>query len=74
MFILGYMAVVPYYFLVWYNHRCRIRGEPMAVVPYYFLVWYNQLPDNASLTIAVVPYYFLVWYNPVRILSALQLL
>ena len=34
-------AVVPYYFLVWYNESqvpCRRQG---AVVPYYFLVWYN---------------------------------
>ena len=34
-------AVVPYYFLVWYNWRILLRNLCVAVVPYYFLVWYN---------------------------------
>ena len=57
------MAVVPYYFLVWYNspvHRAGIAG---AVVPYYFLVWYNEGRNSCQFVDAVVPYYFLVWYN-----------
>ena len=39
---LWYEAVVPYYFLVWYNRRRSICFGTAAVVPYYFLVWYNQ--------------------------------
>ena len=35
------LAVVPYYFLVWYNATAYGDGRVMAVVPYYFLVWYN---------------------------------
>ena len=34
-------AVVPYYFLVWYNGNAANNSPYMAVVPYYFLVWYN---------------------------------
>ena len=36
------MAVVPYYFLVWYNAFLQKFGARLAVVPYYFLVWYNR--------------------------------
>ena len=36
-------AVVPYYFLVWYNWIDRVRFNVEAVVPYYFLVWYNAV-------------------------------
>ena len=36
------MAVVPYYFLVWYNIKKLKNIEKAAVVPYYFLVWYNK--------------------------------
>ena len=35
------MAVVPYYFLVWYNVLRILKQKGEAVVPYYFLVWYN---------------------------------
>ena len=35
-------AVVPYYFLVWYNPALSKRYTYGAVVPYYFLVWYNR--------------------------------
>ena len=35
-------AVVPYYFLVWYNSTSIIANASAAVVPYYFLVWYNM--------------------------------
>ena len=35
-------AVVPYYFLVWYNNDVFSVSEEDAVVPYYFLVWYNS--------------------------------
>ena len=35
-------AVVPYYFLVWYNAYAVLTTPPHAVVPYYFLVWYNR--------------------------------
>ena len=34
-------AVVPYYFLVWYNSAVLLWVRLSAVVPYYFLVWYN---------------------------------
>ena len=34
-------AVVPYYFLVWYNFLSSTKLNETAVVPYYFLVWYN---------------------------------
>ena len=34
-------AVVPYYFLVWYNEFFVCTVVNTAVVPYYFLVWYN---------------------------------
>ena len=56
-------AVVPYYFLVWYNPVSRWYFSFTAVVPYYFLVWYNIYPCVVSTFNAVVPYYFLVWYN-----------
>ena len=36
-----YSAVVPYYFLVWYNAKASSILLGVAVVPYYFLVWYN---------------------------------
>ena len=36
-------AVVPYYFLVWYNDPALVALLLYAVVPYYFLVWYNRL-------------------------------
>ncbi len=39
------LAVVPYYFLVWYNNTCIYVPDNAAVVPYYFLVWYNILVD-----------------------------
>ena len=35
-------AVVPYYFLVWYNTIQSVVTSVVAVVPYYFLVWYNR--------------------------------
>ena len=35
-------AVVPYYFLVWYNKTKGVANHNLAVVPYYFLVWYNS--------------------------------
>ena len=35
------IAVVPYYFLVWYNGSLHPVVPVSAVVPYYFLVWYN---------------------------------
>ena len=35
------LAVVPYYFLVWYNSKHDLKDLKEAVVPYYFLVWYN---------------------------------
>ena len=35
------IAVVPYYFLVWYNTDLCSLAAKRAVVPYYFLVWYN---------------------------------
>ena len=36
-------AVVPYYFLVWYNTSLINNFSVFAVVPYYFLVWYNKV-------------------------------
>ena len=39
---LGMTAVVPYYFLVWYNFNTNTKFSLSAVVPYYFLVWYNR--------------------------------
>ena len=59
------MAVVPYYFLVWYNNFVPGGSGTIAVVPYYFLVWYNLNHFHISDILAVVPYYFLVWYNQV---------
>ena len=56
-------AVVPYYFLVWYNSVPPVARIIIAVVPYYFLVWYNNRHLNKLYNRAVVPYYFLVWYN-----------
>ena len=38
----GIIAVVPYYFLVWYNADKLVLVNEIAVVPYYFLVWYNR--------------------------------
>ena len=61
----SYLAVVPYYFLVWYNLGDKIPQPVVAVVPYYFLVWYNCEPDTVKDEMAVVPYYFLVWYNSI---------
>ena len=40
-----FVAVVPYYFLVWYNSLAETLRKDTAVVPYYFLVWYN-LSEN----------------------------
>ena len=57
------MAVVPYYFLVWYNQNPIYPVQYIAVVPYYFLVWYNLSNFILQGAKAVVPYYFLVWYN-----------
>ena len=57
------VAVVPYYFLVWYNTPSGTSGGYCAVVPYYFLVWYNKDIIRTLAADAVVPYYFLVWYN-----------
>ena len=57
------MAVVPYYFLVWYNFVFAHWFRQNAVVPYYFLVWYNAAIKFLLDVAAVVPYYFLVWYN-----------
>ena len=57
------MAVVPYYFLVWYNVAAGTAVNASAVVPYYFLVWYNYRSEYNNALQAVVPYYFLVWYN-----------
>ena len=57
------MAVVPYYFLVWYNALLWLWPAAVAVVPYYFLVWYNCDGNIVGYMNAVVPYYFLVWYN-----------
>ena len=37
------VAVVPYYFLVWYNDSSEQAEGFLAVVPYYFLVWYNHI-------------------------------
>ena len=59
----GDRAVVPYYFLVWYNTVNILTDRAFAVVPYYFLVWYNYAAGIIRATSAVVPYYFLVWYN-----------
>ena len=56
-------AVVPYYFLVWYNASIFAYTNDPAVVPYYFLVWYNWTTVPSAPVHAVVPYYFLVWYN-----------
>ena len=56
-------AVVPYYFLVWYNSPSTEEPGEDAVVPYYFLVWYNKHWYVWNTKAAVVPYYFLVWYN-----------
>ena len=53
------MAVVPYYFLVWYNRQYTGCQQDAAVVPYYFLVWYNIRLIIFNLPPAVVP----VWYN-----------
>jgi len=36
-------AVVPSYYLVWYNKHALICGMTGAVVPSYYLVWYNSL-------------------------------
>ena len=35
------MAVVPSYYLVWYNEILRNAYCGGAVVPSYYLVWYN---------------------------------
>ena len=43
-------AVVPYYFLVWYNMVANEVDGNNAVVPYYFLVWYNHF-GNVNRTI-----------------------
>ena len=32
-----FQAVVPYYFLVWYNGIFKKRVKKSAVVPYYFV-------------------------------------
>ena len=56
-------AVVPGYFLVWYNSCDKISSILIAVVPGYFLVWYNRKKQNKQGNLAVVPGYFLVWYN-----------
>ena len=69
--IIGQAAVVPYYFLVWYNNKRIVRGFRKAVVPYYFLVWYNKFRKVQWVKTAVVPYYFLVWYNKEEILMQL---
>ena len=61
--LLTYNAVVPYYFLVWYNTGAVYESLVNAVVPYYFLVWYNIETSRTIEIVAVVPYYFLVWYN-----------
>ena len=64
-----YKAVVPYYFLVWYNRKHIDVIVILAVVPYYFLVWYNYNLRSGENWIAVVPYYFLVWYNKIGLLK-----
>ena len=35
-------AVVPGYYLVWYNLVASTKGLILAVVPGYYLVWYNK--------------------------------
>ena len=42
------MAVVPYYFLVWYNAQFSTPFAVQAVVPYYFLVWYNPVWEDGG--------------------------
>ena len=34
-------AVVPSYYLVWYNRMVVDATQDVAVVPSYYLVWYN---------------------------------
>ena len=41
-------AVVPYYFLVWYNTVGTVMLGQVAVVPYYFLVWYNMVANEVD--------------------------
>ena len=47
----GREAVVPYYFLVWYNNYQKMIQMTIAVVPYYFLVWYNQKTQKKAVTL-----------------------
>ena len=39
----AYQAVVPSYYLVWYNEELFEVEWLNAVVPSYYLVWYNLL-------------------------------
>ena len=42
------MAVVPGYYLVWYNEHNSLVYHVIAVVPGYYLVWYNKRLVKAS--------------------------
>ena len=35
------MAIVPFYFWVWYNRKTTGKAYEGAIVPFYFWVWYN---------------------------------
>ena len=45
--ILG-LAIVPFYFWVWYNQRTCVIRIKNAIVPFYFWVWYNRHYKNKS--------------------------
>ena len=57
------LAVVPSYYLVWYNQHSPAPSSSSAVVPSYYLVWYNYFATFLASGVAVVPSYYLVWYN-----------
>ena len=57
------VAIVPFYFWVWYNRDYSDRQERHAIVPFYFWVWYNLgrfIEDSQE---AIVPFYF--WYGTI---------
>ena len=57
------IAIVPFYFWVWYNYGKKRRRKTLAIVPFYFWVWYNKTWQERSDILAIVPFYFWVWYN-----------
>ncbi len=64
--MLGWLVVVPGYYLVCYNSLLGFTYKIFVVVPGYYLVCYNPLTISITSSRVVVPGYYLVCYNRER--------